>query len=73
VVVLQLKETATVTKSELIAALGDLADDTPVVLDAGIGTYLDLQVHLDDEGVRLAPADDAEGQDFIAAARAAFA
>lgn len=56
------------TKSELLAALAALPDDTPVVLDVGDGCgYLDLAVHVDAEGVRLAPADDPEGREFAEA------
>jgi hypothetical protein len=49
-----------------------LPADAPVILDVGIGTFLDLEAHPDDEGVRLVPASDEEGVEFVTGVRALF-
>jgi hypothetical protein len=61
-----------VTASELIATLSRLPADAPVILDVSIGTFLDVEARTDDEGVRLVPAGDKEGTEFVSAVRTLF-
>lgn len=62
------------TKSQLIAALADVPDDAPVVLDMSIESFMEVVVEVDPEGVRICPdvEHDGEAADAVADLRSMY-